>query len=171
MESCISWWQHSDMEYANTAAALFQSTDPLNLGSPWHSWAASVKPFYTKHTVVIAFIAALYLPVVYALRDVVECYLPGGFKQRRAAEKKHKAAEAHLLAAHKYSPRGSGVRPGATPLVAAETRLSRHQFFTFLLSQMRDQAAPSTCSLRGCLAGGPNAALAALQTALVARRS
>ena len=96
------------MGYVEAAVALFQSTDPLNLGSPWQSWAASVKPFYTKHTVVIAFIAALYLPVVYALRDIVECYLPGGFKQQRAAKKKHDEAEAHLADAKAAAKSGGG---------------------------------------------------------------
>ena len=80
---------------------MFKSTDPLALGSPWKSWEESVWPFYTKHTIVIAFIAALYLPVVYALRDVVDCYLPGGWKKMKAAQKKLADAKEALEDARK----------------------------------------------------------------------
>ena len=91
------------MEYTRALTDFFESTDPLNLGSPWVSWKDSVKPFYTKHTVVIAFIAALYLPVVYALRDVVDCYLPGGYKQWRAAQRKYEEAKEALKNVNKSS--------------------------------------------------------------------
>ena len=68
--------------------------------------------------------------------------------------------------AHMKTQRGSGTRPGEIPLVAADTRLSRHQVLTVRLSQIRPQARSSMYSLRGCLVGAPKAALAALHTAL-----
>ena len=85
-----------------------------------------------------------------------------------------RGAESPRLEAHMYTHRGSGARPGAIPLVAAETRLSRHQVFTVRLSHIqyvRAHAAPSMCSLRGRLAGAPKATLAARRTALAANRS
>ena len=90
------------MEWFSALTAFFESTDPLNLGSPWVSWKDSVKPFYTKHTVVIAFIAALYLPVV-SLGQMP----PHGIL---SAEN---AAEALLEAANARAMAGGGAGGGA----------------------------------------------------------
>ena len=89
------------------------TTDPLGLAPDFTSWEASAKPLYTDNTVLFGFIAALYLPVVYSLKDIMDEFLPGGFKQEKAAELALREAQDKLAEA-KSSGAGEG------PLAVAE---------------------------------------------------